>query len=321
MRFLTLIVLLLAALCGQVAAEPTVLLIDPPKPLLQATQGALLPWGIRVARVQALAVPSESMPGARDRARTLCTAHAAQGLVWTTTNSEGSALWVYDYQSDRVVVRKLTVSMPLSDADAAALALSIKTLLMHTTTAPAKERFGAEEAAATPAVETRHQAWFATSGALVRHGLGARTDARLALALHRKISAIAIGIGIEIGPGYEVKKQAFRGHLGDIASTLEASAARHWRGLEWAVRGQFSLHRTALDGTLVSRREAVAKTHYNPALAIGTTALAPLGAAKLGISVQGRYYTRQQRFLVQEAVVAKLPSVEISAGLALTIPL
>jgi hypothetical protein len=305
-------------------ANESVLLVNPANSLLRATEQALRPWDLNVSALTSEEVaPSESMPGARDRARQLCEAHEARAAVWLTLNTEGAALWVYDHQSDRVVVRKLNVHLPLGDADAAAVALSIKTLLMHTTAAPPARRFGASESTLdVPQQATATSNWLAHSELLLRYGVGdGQTDARLGLGLFRNVEPFQIGLVFASGPGYDIDNSAFQGHFVDVSLAVEARIRKSSGSLTWIGLGQVALHRAHLNGTLSLGGESAADTRYNPSVALGGALEVPLGTARLGLGLRTRYYTRSQRYLVQNAPVLDLPTVELEFGMFLSIPL
>src|SRR5690606_12672809 len=105
---------------------------------------ALAPWPVSIEKVQISKALSESMPGARRGASRISVQEQASAVVWLTSNADGHAIWMYDANDDRVVVRELLVSQPLDEAGAASAALSLKSLLMHSHSAPEAERFGAQ---------------------------------------------------------------------------------------------------------------------------------------------------------------------------------
>ena len=326
LRIALLVVLGLLASAQAVQAQSNVVLVNPEKALLRATEKALQPWEIAVTALTSEQVaPSESMPGARDRARELCSTHVARAAIWLTSNDDGEALWVYDQQNDRVVVRKLNVRRPLGDADAAAVALSIKTLLMHTSAAPPPQRFGAQSLAAAapaPTPKPRASRWQAHSELLFRHGAqDGHADARLGLGLFRTFEPFQLGLVFAAGAGYSVAAPEFRGHFADASLALEARLGKTWHGLRWVGLANLALHRAQLEGTLSPGQESVIDTRYNPSLALGGALQVPVGAAHLGIGLRTRYYTRSQRYLVRSVPVLDLPSIDLEFGMFVGIPL
>jgi hypothetical protein len=105
-----------------------------------ALEAALAPWHVTLI-VDDAATPGASMPSSATRGADLSRAHDASAVAWLSSDESGAvALWIYDRESDRVLARALTVAPPFDEATADAVALSIKTLLRHSSAAPAAER-------------------------------------------------------------------------------------------------------------------------------------------------------------------------------------
>jgi hypothetical protein len=83
------------------------------------------------------------MPDSGEAARRIAEAHSTGAVVWVSVADGGSALWIYDAAEDRIAARALAAEPPYDDATAAAVALSIKTLLRHSRVAPEPERWAA----------------------------------------------------------------------------------------------------------------------------------------------------------------------------------
>ncbi len=322
MRSLFRVMCLLVLGLSSAGAEKLVVIVDSPQALEAATQQALRPWGIEISSVASdTTAPHESMPGARDRARELCKTHSARAVVWLSKNQDGEALWLYDQESDRVIVRKLTVQLPLSDAEAAAIALSIKTLLMHSTTAPAEHRFGASSVLPTPLGTTPiiQDQWFAQSTAGLR--FGGALGARLGLGILHQHERVSLGISLTTGPGRSINESRFGGSFGDGTLALKARLGHNWRGLRWLAGADLELHITRLRGSLVEEGESVKQTRLNPSIGptLGVEKLWP--SARLGFEGHTRYYTRNQRYLVNGTPVLTLPTTELELRVYLSLPL
>lgn len=133
------------------AGETRVAFVDPTPGVLDAVTVALSPWGLRVVSISTAPPPTELAPAtvmARDVARD----HDASAVVWIALapRGEGASLWLYDSQTEQMMIRPLSKGPPFDDASAAALALTVKTLLRSTTVAPVQERVP-QAAAAPPA--------------------------------------------------------------------------------------------------------------------------------------------------------------------------
>jgi hypothetical protein len=136
-----LVVLAAVLLVGPgLAAETRILVLNPDRNLLNAVSVALSPWGLRVVPVQGTNPPADPTQ-ATGSARAIAQAQAAGALLWITEAPGGPAsLWMYDAQTEQLTVRPLPKAPPYDDAAAAAMALTIKTLLRSSTAAPQQER-------------------------------------------------------------------------------------------------------------------------------------------------------------------------------------
>jgi len=246
--------------------------------------------------------------------------------VWLTTNADGDALWLYDRETDKVVARKLTVTRPFDDAEAAAVALSIKTLLMHTEAPPPKERFGARATLTPEAPPTvpplRATSWLLQSAIGVRQSFGdTSTESRLSLAILHTGTHVAWGLRLATGPGRTVDERGFRGQLVDWSGAAEAQWRRPWNGLDWVAIGSVGLHLANLNGRINPGQDKVDETRFNPSLGIGAGIERPLGLAQVGIITRYSYMTRQQRYLVRAVPVAVLPTSNLALELYIGVPL
>ncbi len=331
-RLLGVVVLLAlqALLLTVVNAQSSIVMVAPPPALLEAAQRTLHPWDISVSAIEAEdASPSESMPGARDRAKQLCHQHGARAIVWLTSNRDGEALWVFDMQTDRVVVRKLNVKLPLQDSEAAAVALSIKTLLMHTPIAPPAERFGAEvvdskPAASRPAsMRASSTLWSATSGFGVRRGINhdGHTEMRLALGIYRNFQHLRVGAQLSSGTGYSLENPNFRGHIADWSLAAETLLTKPWQGFHWFGGASLGLHRTHLSGVLTTGDASVSVIRYNPSIGARVGLEKAMGATRIGLGSQLRYFTRSQRYLAAGTTVLHVPTFDIETGIYLSLSL
>lgn len=128
------------ALRPSVASEDRVAVAGAPPNVAKAIAMALSPWGLHVVTVSTT-ISSDDMATATDAARALAKEQDAGAIVWfATTDDEHTSLWMYDSETEAVAVRPLTQPRPFDDASAAAIALTVKTLLRTTALAPPRER-------------------------------------------------------------------------------------------------------------------------------------------------------------------------------------
>lgn len=121
------------------AQAPRVVLATRDANLETELEATLAPWGIDLIVDEA--APGASMPGSAERSAALASAHDAVAVTWVSRDEDGGfALWIFDRRTARVLARPLPTGPPFDEPTAAAVALSIKTLLRHSDAAPVAER-------------------------------------------------------------------------------------------------------------------------------------------------------------------------------------
>ena len=306
-------------------AQEPIILVNPPALLAEATSKALVAWKLQLRSITTT-LPSESMPSARDGAQALSNAHQARAVVWLTSNADGPALWVYDADDDRVAVRRLSVMPPFDEAAAASVALSIKTLLMHSQMAPQAKRFGAAEASsvsATQQVRPRQtMTWFFEAQGLARHSAAndQSLELRVNLGLTHLMGPMEFGASVILGPGRSIADREFRGHYSDLAFATHLRYRLHWQ--QWTISPSvgMSLHSTKISGTLSESEQVVAAGRFNPSLAAAAFVIRDLQGVRLGISVHSNLFLRSQRYLVKDDPVLDLPTVDLAVGTYVALP-
>ena len=119
-------------------AQPTprtVVLASNDAELAAALRSTLAPWDLVVIVVEDEELGG-TMPAAADRGRELAERNGSIAAAWISVLADGAAVWVYDRASEEVNARRLASFPPYDEVTAAAVALSIKTLLLHTAAAP-----------------------------------------------------------------------------------------------------------------------------------------------------------------------------------------
>jgi hypothetical protein len=128
--------------------SPKVVVLSGNPTLDRALRMSLAPWSMRLEVVTARS-PGSSMPISAMRARVLAQELSADALVWISDTPEGAALWVHDARTGNVTART-TPSPPFDIPTAAALALSVKTVLRASGLAPEGRETGGEAWEPTP---------------------------------------------------------------------------------------------------------------------------------------------------------------------------
>jgi hypothetical protein len=145
------------------ADEARVALLDPDPNLLAAVSVALSPWGLRVVPAAGSPAPSDTT-SATEGARAIARVEAARDVVWIHAAPGGQvSLWLYDAQTEQLTVRPLRQVPPYNEAAAAAVALTIKTLLRATRAATPEERTGGSPSAPEPTMPVGSQSSAAPS--------------------------------------------------------------------------------------------------------------------------------------------------------------
>ncbi|HEX4628707.1 MAG TPA: hypothetical protein VH137_07950, partial [Gemmatimonadales bacterium] len=113
------------------AGAGRVVTIDLEPRVADALVVALSPWSLAIVRTPG-PCPAPEIDAASSRARLIAVEQHADAVVWITPPrrpAERGSLWVYEALTMALAVRPLTVSAPFDDAGAAAVALSVKTIL------------------------------------------------------------------------------------------------------------------------------------------------------------------------------------------------
>ncbi|HWO07821.1 MAG TPA: hypothetical protein VNN80_00035 [Polyangiaceae bacterium] len=110
-----------------VHVSPKVVVLGGYPSLDRAVRTSLAPWHMRIEVVAARS-PGSTMPLTALRARALAEELDADAIVWVSDSPDGAALWVHDARTGNVTARA-TPNPPFDVPTAAALALSVKTIL------------------------------------------------------------------------------------------------------------------------------------------------------------------------------------------------
>jgi hypothetical protein len=221
----------LAAAAIVLAAVPAfadrVVLIAPPAPLARAAKDQLAPYRIDVV------VADGSAPVGADAARAIAGGYQARAVAWV----RGDALVVFDAVDGETVERPAPV--PLDDAGAAALALTLKTVL--------RERFAIEDAVVPegPSFDLAVTAGLRMHGGAFEPRVGLGADWRPSAA------PFALGVRGSLGGGVSVHADAFSGTWND--RSVGAVALYPWISDPFEVRvgAGASLKWTAIHGVLL----------------------------------------------------------------------
>jgi hypothetical protein len=295
-----------------------VVLVEADRQLEHAVSVALSPWGV-AASVTYGPTPGTDLPGAARRAAGLARRLRVDAVVWVTATERGSVLWIYDLETDEVSTRELAESPPFSDPAAAAVALSLKTLLRATAVAPSTERFGAPAQKHEPHSERLTLA----AGGDVRFLARSTSELRGSVGgvwwFQPAPTRIGLGLSFAAGPGVEVDHPRFTGQF----RQLSLSGALTWQvvGNRWLASSLFAgatAHLSELSGFSEPLGQGAVTRRVTPTLDAGTQIDLTLGAGiNLGLGVRALYLPRYQRYLVQGEPVLELWPIAAEFGVRL----
>jgi hypothetical protein len=296
-----------------------VALLDPDAELLRSATLALSPWALQVVSLQVPPLP-RSLPEAAVDARALAERLDLGAVVWVSVADGSSAVWVYDAETQRVSSRVQAQVPPFDAPAAAAVALSLKTLLRATDLAPQSERFGA-----APPARPR---W---PGLLrLEVGAGARVFAASDLEPWLLLGAVLWperdrgGWGVSVCGGLTTGAGIATASLSGVLREVALSAAlQRWVTLGDALAlvpfAGASARLTRLDATVTGASAPVAVTRVDPSLDAGVElpvlALPPLDVAPYA---GASYLLRYQRYLVGGVTAFEAWPVSIEFGVRAT---
>lgn len=310
------------------AETQKVVLAGVPEVLASATDTALAPWALQIIRTPAPLPPDQAraVPEARALARKI----GAGAVIWLASEDRGHVLLVYDAFTDRHFSRPLPADPPFDEPTAAAVALSIKTLLRHSAVAPPAERVPPPPLPPPPAP---------VAPALPRHGVEVRASLRLSVPDAGEDSpgteprfglGVAwwpaflpgphgIGLRVDAGPGVQVSRGGFRGELQDL--TVAADLRRRMRlgqRLELVPAAGLGLHITSLDGVMQPGAAPARTRRLVPSVDAGLDLYLRLGRGwHIGVGVHGSLMTRTGDHVRNGREIARAPSWLMDAGAAL----
>ena len=231
---------------------------------VDATRVALVSWHVDVIASEE-ATPGTDLDGAMKAAQRIARSQDARAVVWI----EGGSLWVYDDRSHAVAVRPLPSPPPWDDATSAALALTVKTLLLSAFEPPQEKHtpltVREHEAAPPPPPKKKtppaalHAVRILTlAGLRVPTNASDKAAARFGADLTYFPSFArgwaGIAIGTDVGPSVLVDRApTFSGTFTEVIGSAQLRfriPLRSWLGLELGAGP--GVHFSALEGSSLS---------------------------------------------------------------------
>jgi hypothetical protein len=248
---------------------PSIAVVAQDAELASSLVTALSPWNVDVRAIEASA-PGASMPGSSERGRAIAESEGADAVVWLSESEDGWAVWVYDRAEDRAMARRLASGPPFDAPTAAAIALSIVTLLRDSAVAPPSERRRPPEPPPAPPVLLAPSPSYREGRIEVAIGAeGWATDpdaveARIALAASfwpRELSeSLGFGLAVRSGMGVGVTHEALSARLLEVRALARVHARARIAG-PLSLGGLLGLgvRVTVLEGSLDGQRAEVVR--------------------------------------------------------------
>jgi hypothetical protein len=303
---------LLTAASARSEGQRRIVVLQPDDELFRAISLSLSPWDVETIRSDAS--PQASQPEAVEGASHLARELGVEAVVWISSAERGSLLWVFDARSGDFAVRTLAEKPPFDSAQAAAVALSVKTLLRSSAVAPPAERLGAQPSAASEE-SPRAEAGFA-----LELGAGGYWLAKRQAELMIQLAAVAwipsarrlgVSLSLSLGPGFRIEDARYWGHYREfVVGGRMRYRVLHEPRLSASVSLGGALHFTTFEGTLVERSVESKVSRMNPSLDLETSlSVYVTSAMYLGASAGAAYSPRYRRYLIEgEPVFSPWPA-------------
>jgi hypothetical protein len=312
------IFLLTVAISSTALATERIGLINPTPPFREALAATLSAWDVQLVDVTA-DLPAVTMPRAATDARALAGKENVVAIVWIA-DADGKSLWLYDTRTEQIASRSVLGSLD-DEADLAALALTVKTLLRSTTLAPVSEQLGATSPPPPPVVLPAEFRLELDGGIRVNAPNASRIGPRVGLgfawwprALKQRLG---LALRVEEGLGFSVAQSEFHGRLGDHAASAAVRSALPLFG-RFALEPAFgaTAHLTTLDGAPIDERTASDVSRVDPSLDLSLALKAMLGRDfDVGLRATGSLWTRWQRYGLDEGKSFEMPPLQATIAL------
>jgi hypothetical protein len=323
-------VIVLAALGSPGTAhgqERRVALLDADPPIASALIVALSPWQLGVVPATG-PVPPPDLETASTRARDIATDQRADVVVWIqgpARAGERGSLWVYDTASQQIVVRPLTVAPPFGAAAAAAVALSVKTILRASPLVAQFTQPGGDEGAAGGGAGGASAGAGASTGAGATAGAGTGAGATAGAGAgasggRDETARGASGAGSESGSGRDDGSQGawrFETTVGARTPTGASAAAEPWGAIglslwPWQQHGHLGLGLDVKGGSGVSVSGPMAQGEYRQGALDATVRLRTAATGWLSFELRAGPELALTSFSAQPGAGASLNAVRVN---------
>ncbi len=309
---------LLTAASAASEGQRRIVVLQPDDELFRAISLSLSPWDVETTRSDAS--PPASQPGRSEGASSLARELGVEAVVWISSAERGAMLWVFDARSGDFTIRVLAETPPFDSAQAAAVALSVKTLLRSSSVAPPAERFGAQPPAASeesPRADGVFALELGAGGYWLAKGQAALTLDLAAVAWILAARRLGVSLSLSSRPGFRLEDARY---LGQYREFVVGGSMRfrllHEPRVSASVSLGGALHWTTLEGTLVRGSVESTVSRLNPSLDLETSlSVYVTHAMYLGASAGAAYFPAYRRYLVEgDPVFSPWPVVASVSG-------
>jgi len=274
---------------GVARAGDRLVLVAPPPALTHAVADQLAPWQIDVI------VDGEPIPTSDDAARVVAGRFHARAVAWI----DGAQLVVFER---RTGMARRPAAVPLDGARAAALALSLKTIL--------RESGWSAPPPPPPPV---------TVGASIAAGVrlrGAGAEPRVTLGIDTRIAALHAGVGLRagLGAGVPAREGSFSGTWVDRAVGLVVTVPGRLGAFDLGAGAGASVHLTQIHGVILTTGVDGRQEITNLGIDAEATALWRHAPVAIGLRAAATWVPWRQRYTVSDQVVFTVSHVEGELG-------
>ncbi|WP_394829142.1 hypothetical protein [Pendulispora albinea] len=286
-----------------------------PQRVEHAVAIALTPWEIETVPLES----SAERPMLTRDARRVAAQKEVDAVAWLVESEGERAIWLYDARDDQAVTRPVS-SGEIDDASAAAIALSLKTLLRASTVAPPQERLGGRAESQGHGIGIFR---LELDGGTRLNASGEtffepRVGFSVAFWPRLFEDRLGLALRLEEGPGWSLDTTP--AYLGRFADHTVSAAIRgriplgSVLALEPGVGG--ALHITTITGGWSNGRPPIDASRTHPALEVSLGLSATVARwALFGARVGGSYWGDDQRYGGPALTILELPAFQGSATL------
>ncbi len=308
------------------APDSRIVAIDTDSHFDHALELALTSWRVDVSAEPGPA-PGRDIDDAIRTAHRIARRDSARAVVWMTS----AELWVYDERTHQIAVRPLPSPPPYDEATAAAIALTVKTVLGGTPDAHPQTETTTEVAPPPPTpkpASAKHSVRIHTFGGArvptnASDAIAARFGAEITYFPAPVVPWLGLALSADAGPSVLIEREPlFVGTFTDTATSVSVRLRvplRKWFALE-AGAGP-GIHFSAIEGTApstnvsgrVSRIDASVEAMVGFELAWKTIRVAPL--------LSSTFLVHYQRYRVGPTEVLEVPPAQMLFALRLGVEL